>query len=661
MAHSDSDDEGIDDNEFDRTTDADDDVDEDILDALEGDLAAAAEENSDADDDSDSDDSDGGSDDDDPYPNERPPPRQPVIQEQVAEASDATHPSIPSSKHPSPTREYAEKVPTPPHQAPRPLSPARARIEALIADLRIPKSFTVEAVCAIPQPVPTHSLAASACMTHLLTGSDDGYIRDYDIFAAVNGKVFLTAPQRQHCGVMEGLMKAATLKSWWENPVDRNTLSNPAEEAPLCAPYSLLMHSDALWVLSGSKEGNINLFTARHDPGRLIHTMTRHRGPVSALAMEHDQKGFFSAGWDSEAFQWDLNTGQAVRNFRSHGSQLTAIAVRPITNFQAWHPAVDPALVNAHPPVGKVLPPVPIEPKYEAMDVQPMVPQMVPPPRSEQVPMTSGPAPPQDDDTKSDGSFDPLFDDDPEDGGAPSAPSQAPRNTAMNGTSTDGGIAYPSQVKMQPQQRNVSQAIAPKNAPPVLDEMSYSMYSPDVLMVASIDGQIVLWDKRVNTPGRGVGRLGMSDKTPPWCVSACWSADGGQIYVGRRNETVDVYDVRQFGMQGRGTPCTLKTLRNPKSSGVVSCVVAFPDTRHVACASNDNIRLWNVAEADEKDAFGKVKSGVQFKIIPGHHGGFISQLLVDKAARFLVSASSNRGWFGESTRTIFVHEVKHIH
>lgn len=43
-------------------------------------------------------------------------------------------------------------------------------------------------------------------------------------------------------------------------------------------------------------------------------------------------------------------------------------------------------------------------------------------------------------------------------------------------------------------------------------------------------------------------------------------------------------------------------------------------------ASNDNIRLWNVAEAGEPDSFGKMKSGVQFKIIPGHHGGFISQM-----------------------------------
>lgn len=90
-------------------------------------------------------------------------------------------------------------------------------------------------------------------MTHLLTGSDDGYIRDYDIFSAVNGKIFLTAPQRHHCGVMEGIMKAAQIKAWWENPADMRDVVGQIDEVPLSAPYSLLMHSDALWALSGSE------------------------------------------------------------------------------------------------------------------------------------------------------------------------------------------------------------------------------------------------------------------------------------------------------------------------------------------------------------------------------------------------------------------------
>ena len=68
---------------------------------------------------------------------------------------------------------------------------------------------------------------------------------------------------------------------------------------------------------------------------------------------------------------------------------------------------------------------------------------------------------------------------------------------------------------------------------------------------------------------------------------------------------------------------------------------------------------------------------MQFKIIPGHHGGMVSQMceftvclfldddhictqVVDPGARFLVSASGNRGWHGEATRTVFVHDIKAI-
>lgn len=46
---------------------------------------------------------------------------------------------------------------------------------------------------------------------------------------------------------------------------------------------------------------------------------------------------------------------------------------------------------------------------------------------------------------------------------------------------------------------------------------------------------------------------------------------------------------------------------------------------HLSSASVDNLRLWNVADSGE-DAWRKPKSGVQFKIIPGHHGGYISQM-----------------------------------
>jgi transcriptional activator SPT8 len=94
-------------------------------------------------------------------------------------------------------------------------------------------------------------------MSHLVTGGDDGYIRDYDIFSALNGKTFLSAPQRHHASVVEGLMKAGQLYCWWENPGAPNTKKANGslladDDSGLAPVYSLTMHSDALWALGGS-------------------------------------------------------------------------------------------------------------------------------------------------------------------------------------------------------------------------------------------------------------------------------------------------------------------------------------------------------------------------------------------------------------------------
>ncbi|KAF9564592.1 WD40 repeat-like protein [Agrocybe pediades] len=578
--------------------------------------------------------------------------------------------------------------PPPPARSPprkRSLSPARLRRDKLLFDLNnVPRSYIVEAISAIPHPVPIHSLAASACMSHLLTGAEDGYIRDYDIFAAVNSKNFLTAPQRHHAGVVEGLMKSHQLRFWWENPALPESKTpgvlGPDEDPGFAPVYSLAMHPDALWALAGTDGGYINLFTVRHDPGRLIHVMQGHRGPVSGLALDYDYKSLFSASWDGDAIQWDLNTGQNVRSFTAHNSQITSIGLRP--RVSSYVDTAPPVYTQSILQQTVTEPPVNEKPLYtmEDLDQKPLLsfdeamavePRLSPSqehsgenginsmgndepsnnPTSQNVVADS--------DARSDASFDPLFDDVPEDN-EEQKPSTTPAESklAMPGSS-QAQTTLPPPIQ-QRQQAAPAVIPPPKGAPPLFDPVDYSSFSQDILMTSYIDGQVILWDRRAQANGRGVGRLWMSEKTPPWCLSACWSWDGAQIYAGRRNGTVDVWDVRVLGQSGpANTPRLLKTLRNPTSSGVVSCVVSFPDCRHLASASVDNIRLWNVAESGD-DAWGKPKSGVPFKIIPGHHGGYISQMLVDPASRFLVSASSNRGWYGDSTRTVFVHDIKRI-
>jgi transcriptional activator SPT8 len=123
----------------------------------------------------------------------------------------------------------------------------------------------------------------------------------------------------------------------------------------------------------------------------------------------------------------------------------------------------------------------------------------------------------QDFDAKSDASFDPLFDDEEEGHGESHDASELITSPQHSRASPSA----PSDARLQQPQLSARSLAPPKNAPPLLDASMYSTFSPDVLMTASIDGQVILWDKRSQGSKEkgGVGRLWMSEKTPPWCLS----------------------------------------------------------------------------------------------------------------------------------------------
>lgn len=322
-----------------------------------------------------------------------------------------------------------------------------------------------------------------------------------------------------------------------------------------------------------------------------------------------------------------MNTGQAVRKFTSHGAQLVGVAVRPLNTLSQRFSSISSVGVSG----GSEAYPDPLADttSHRKLTETPVSANV------ETFPTAAGKAhghqqqtlnasasqngisnlPTQESDAKSDTSFDPLFDDEPDPDGegdnhsAPDGGVGQAKISHRESAAPDGhmGLAVPDAGASDPTwqaqaiRSSQSSVAPPKNAPPLLSAENSTTFSPDVLMVSAIDGQVMLWDKRANTPGKGVGRLWLSEKTPPWCVSvrtrnskfrsigrlanisqACWSTDGSHIYVGRRNGTVDVWDVRLLGRSGPScTPRLLKSLRNPPSSGVVSCVVPFPDGRHI--------------------------------------------------------------------------------
>lgn len=283
--------------------------------------------------------------------------------------------------------------------------------------------------------------------------------------------------------------------------------------------------------------------------------------------------------------QWDLNTGQIARRFPQHTAQLTTIAVRPLDS--PMPPGYDPYTghvavnysynaPNAQPPTESARGQGPRNPKANGVN-------------------SSEASDDADADADTDNDYDPLFDDEG-DADPPQSAGPAPSATSMLGFQPNGppviSPAVPHMPLQMPGSTIQSSSSAPgnqnQNRTPLLDPVSYTNFSPDIFMTAGIDGQITLWDRRASSSGpnatSGVGRIDppAPEKTPPWCISACWSADGSQIFAGRRNGTIDVWDLRKYGPgSGMGQPKPFKVLRNPPSSGPVVCVAAFPDRQHL--------------------------------------------------------------------------------
>ncbi|KAJ2661642.1 Transcription factor spt8 [Coemansia sp. RSA 1199] len=358
-----------------------------------------------------------------------------------------------------------------------------------------------------------HAAAAVANMRWVFTGGEDGYIKKWDFNATVNNKQPLTLGQR-HSHV-DSVAKGGVMASYWEH----NDVNESGVDV-LSPVYSMDVHSEAMWLVSGMKSGNIGLWTVRHDEGRRITLLSKHKKPVSVLRISPDEYGLVSGSWDRAVLYWDLNTGKLARAFAGHMSQISSV------EFQPW--AVD-------------------------------------------------------------------------------------------------------QFRAQQGQE--------------LDTESSDKRASPVLLTTSIDGQCLLWDMRA--PKALPQSFLLPKKTPPWATSACWSCDGRRVYVGRRNNTVDEYEL------GMGSQPT-RTLKLPMNSGPVTALAMMGNSRSLVCASTDNVRMWDLETSVER------RSSVPFQIIPGHHGGTISTILIDETSRYMLTTSGNRGWDGSSNNVFLGYEVSPI-
>lgn len=452
---------------------------------------------------------------------------------------------------------------------------------------------------------------------------------------------------------VDSVFKAGMLMSYWENE-EPAPPGRGEQERVLSPVYSLAVHSDALWLLSGLESGGINLQSVRHDEGKKIACLQQHTNAVSVLTLAQDEKSVLSGGWDKKLFDWDLNTGQTKRSFDGSGGQISAVELRPLSGDPVPADADEPlpsgtmATNNGMPPVnggftngvskapgvfaraassgagdddaspaheslfggsdagslfgetGGEQPFGHDEDEYNTtMDMMPgheggmdhsadMAMAGMEMGKEHPAPRTASDAMEVDAVTPGQPGASGASD------GAVAAAASVPREPSLPTQSQDDPFQEdPSQegwTQSEPTQQGDGQlppedgTHAPelkRSESPMLltadsprPQHDPSQMSSTTFLSAAMDGPIRIWDRRVPNP---VARIGNRPGVPPWCMSACWSPDGNMIYAGRRNGTVEEFDVRKAKRHWQPE----RVLRFPHGSGAVSSIKPMVNGRHL--------------------------------------------------------------------------------
>jgi len=486
------------------------------------------------------------------------------------------------TSHPKPTLTRTSASPRQPSAAPTPKMRFEVRAEALSASI-----YDIVPTMAAPQSTSINAIAATPDMRYWFTGGSDCYIRKYDGVATVNGKTLLTVAQRHP--FVDSVVKAGVLMSYWDN--EEPLPKHPGEEPQLSPVYSLAVQSQSLWMLSGLESGCINLYSVRHDEGKRITYLQKHKSAVSVLTLAQDEKSVLSGSWDKNVFDWDLNTGQVKRTFEGSGSgQISAIEVRPASSLPVPEESGEPVVTNGT--------------FSSNNDEKPHLNGA-----SNGVNGTNGvdgdnedaPGSPADslfgggsdanslfgetagDGAPSGGNF---GDEDDEFSRAIGMPVDNTETIDANGDLAMGDApgaeasapVQPPEAQANGTQEAQTNGIKPEEKPEsstvniVLETQDAVATSDSTFLAASIDGALRVWDRRQPNP---VAKIPIRNGVPPWCMAACWSPDGNYIYAGRRNGTVEEFSLH------KGLKNAERTFKFPQGSGAVSAVRAMPNGRHL--------------------------------------------------------------------------------
>ncbi len=517
-------------------------------------------------------------------------------------ASNSSQASENESSSARPNPEVLLTSPSPPESSTRatgdtPTLPS-ARAEALTAS-----TYDIVPTIAAPQSTSINAITATADMRWVFSGGSDGYIRRYNWVDSVNGKLMLTVAQRHP--FVDTVVKAGLMMTYWENwdVNSRFGMSQNVAEPVISPVYSLASQHQGLWLLAGLESGNIRLQSVRHEEGREIALLQKHTSAVSVLSISSDEKSVLSGSWDKSVLDWDLSVGKVRTTFSSSAGQVSAIEPRPLSSLAIPEQVAEIPITNGTFSSNNIIngdAPSGLTNGFGSRD------QNKPPAEKADSPDSLFGGDDGDDDLFGDSGgpvtangtqlADAFGEDDDEfsraiaDGPRPEGGPTGGDEITTDSTEPQQPVRPPAEVSNPDIDTSLSNGVytqpvtALTNGIPHADELEQPAVSRDqkassgpaptsdsTFLATAMDGTVRIWDRRQPD---SVARIAPRN-TPPWCTGACWSPDGNYIYAGRRNGTVDEYDLHQ----GLNQPS--RVFKFPPGSGAVTSVKAMPNSRHL--------------------------------------------------------------------------------
>ena len=393
--------------------------------------------------------------------------------------------------------------------------------------------------------------------------------------------------------------------------------AKPGEDGQsLSSVYSLAVHNQGLWLLSGLESGGINLQSVRHEEGKRITCLKKHTSAVSVLHLAQDERSVLSGSWDKTVVDWDLHTGQVKRSFEGSGGQISALEMRPLSSLPVPETSQEAITTN-----GTLSTDSADEPRTNGVLTNGVTHESQPDSTVPETTTADAPGSPADSLFGGDDGDSLFGGNDDDNTGAPSGGnfgdddddefSRAIANgiqqqetedvegdVSMTGTGeaenalhTNGSLEstealhssnlldyqpLPAAEEQTPVLSNglphAEELDPPSTVPePIVSASDIVPKADSTFLAASYDGTVCVWDKR--RPG-AIAKI-VPRNVPPWCMNACWSPDGNFIYAGRRNGTVEEFSLHK-GLRG-----VERTFKFPNGSGAVSAVRAMPNGRHL--------------------------------------------------------------------------------